>query len=385
MPPKRPSLLYVVTLAEVGGAQSYVRDLLSATRSEFDVAVAAYGDGPLKIAAEALNVQFVPLRHVRRPLSPLHDLLGLIELFRLFRRLRPDIVHLNSSKAGVLGRIAAWLARVPVCVFTAHGWAFKATTGGAARLYLWADRAVRPMTTMVVCVSELELRAGLRARVCVAERATVIRNGVEVGAYAKRALREGAAQIVSVGRLAEPKDFATLVAALALLPPGKAQLRVLGDGPLRGPLVAQIGELALADSVELVGEVADVRPSLREADLFVLSSRSEAMPLSVLEAMAAGLPVVASDVGGLGEVVVEGETGFLVAPGDPGELAARLAQLVDDRDLRERLGAAGHCRANASFSLARCCGEHLALYRSLLAVGQVRAPRARREGRGATN
>ncbi len=370
MSPKRPRLLYVVTLAEVGGAQSYVRDLLAATRGEFEVAVAAYGEGPVKTAAEKLGIEFVPLRHVRRPLSPLHDLLGLLELFRLFRRLRPEIVHLNSSKAGVLGRVAAWLARVPVCIFTAHGWAFKATKGRSARLYLWADRAVRPMTTMVVCVSELELRAGLAARVCLAERATVIRNGVEVDPYEPRAPGEGAAQIVSVGRLAEPKDFATLVAALALVPTGSARLRVLGDGPLRDALEAQIGEgSALAvDAVELVGEVADVRPYLRAADLFVLSSRSEAMPLSVLEAMAAGLPVVASDVGGLSEVVVEGESGYLVPAADPAELAARLAQLVAEPELRERLGRAGHARAQASFSLPRWREEHLALYRSLLAA-----------------
>lgn len=363
---RRPRLLYVVTLAEVGGAQSYVRDLLSATREEFEVAVAAYGEGPVKTAAEELGVTFVSLRHVRRPLSLVQDPLGLLELYRLFRRLRPDIVHLNSSKAGVLGRIAAWLARVPVCIFTAHGWAFKATAGASARLYLWADRAVRPMTTMVVCVSGLEFRAGLEARVCTAERATVIRNGVEISGYVRRPLTEGATQIVSVGRLAEPKDFATLVSALSLLPAGQARLRVLGAGPLREQLEAQIRELALSDAVELIGEVADVRPYLREADLFVLSSRSEAMPLSVLEAMAAGLPVVASDVGGLSEVVVEGETGFLVPAGDPVELAGLLGRLVEDPELRERLGEAGHRRAQSSFSLERWRDEHLALYRSLL-------------------
>src|SRR5665213_3043365 len=128
MPARRPRLLYVVTLAEVGGAQSYVRDLLAATRDTFDVSVAAHGDGPLRTAAGELGVPFIPLCHVRRELSLLQDPLALLELTALFRRVRPDIVHLNSSKAGVLGRLAAAIARTPARVFTAHGWAFKATS-----------------------------------------------------------------------------------------------------------------------------------------------------------------------------------------------------------------------------------------------------------------
>ncbi len=369
MPSGRPLLLYVVTLAEVGGAQSYVRDLLPAVREEFDVAVAAHGEGPLRAAAAELRVPFFPLRHVRRSLSPVHDPLGLAELTRLFRRLRPAIVHLNSSKAGVLGRIAGALAHVPVRVFTVHGWAFKAAAGPGALLYLWADRLVRPLTTAIVCVSELELRTGLAARVCTAERATVIRNAVAVGEPRGAAAREGPVRIVSVGRLAHPKDFATLVEAFALLPAGAARLRILGDGPLRAALARQVADLGLEGAVELAGEVGDVRSCLRDAELFVLSSRSEGMPISVLEAMAEGLPVVASDVGGLAEVVVEGETGALVPPGDPRALAERLARLVADEELRARLGRAGYERARTLFALPRWREEHLALYRRLLAGG----------------
>ena len=374
MPGKRPRLVYVVTLAEVGGAQSYVRDLMAAAREEYDVTVAAFGDGPLRTAAAEFGIPFVSLQHVRRPLSLIQDPLGLVELTRLFRRLRPDIVHLNSSKAGILGRIAAVIARVPVTIFTAHGWAFKATSGLGATLFLWADRAVRPFTTMVVCVSETELRAGLAARVCRVAEATVISNAVEVGAAPQREQRAaGRVEIVSVGRLAEPKDFATLLSAIALLRHGSARLRVLGDGPLRAELEAQISELGLDGSVELVGEVADVRPYLMQADIFVLSSRSEGMPISVLEAMASGLPVVASDVGGLGEVVVEGESGFLVSPEETTGLADRLSLLVSDEALRKRLGKAGWQRADRHFSLPRWRAAHMTLYRSLLDARSLRS------------
>jgi glycosyltransferase involved in cell wall biosynthesis len=366
---QRPLVLHVVTLAEVGGAQSYVRDLLPAVREEFDVVIAAHGEGPLRTAAAELGVPFVPLHHVRRAISVVHDPLGLAELVRLFRRLRPDIVHLNSSKAGVLGRLAAAIARVPIRVFTAHGWAFKASSGISANVYLWADRAVRPLTTTVVCVSETELRAGVAARVCVADQTVVIPNAVDVAPLPERRTEPGPElRVVSVGRLAQPKDFSTLLTAVAGLPQGTARVRILGDGPLRTPLEAQISELDLEGSVELVGEVGDVRPFLHESDVFVLSSLSEGMPLSVLEAMAAGLPVIASDVGGLREVVVEGETGFLVPPGDPGDLTTRLASLAADRAVLRRLGDAGHKRAQERFSLPHWRERHLELYRSLLTV-----------------
>src|SRR5262249_60294141 len=140
-----------------------------------------------------------------------------------------------SSKAGVLGRIAAAAARVPVRIFTAHGWAFKAASGVDSRLYLLADRAVESLTSMVICVSENERRAGLAAGVCTEERSIVIRNAVEVGAApARPGGGEPPVQVVSVGRLAAPEDFATLVAAGGRLPKGQAHLRGVGDGPLRG-------------------------------------------------------------------------------------------------------------------------------------------------------
>jgi glycosyltransferase involved in cell wall biosynthesis len=358
-----------VTLAEVGGAQSYVRELVSGAAEEgFDVAVAAHGEGPLKVAAAQLGVPFFPLTQVRRSLSPIHDPLGVLELTRLFRRLRPDVVHLNSSKAGVLGRIAALTSRVPVRIFTAHGWAFKAVSGVDSRLYLLADRAVERLTSMVICVSENERRAGLAAGVCTAERSIVIRNAVDVGAAPSRGGREEApVQVVSVGRLAPPKDFSTLIAAVARLPEGRAHLRVIGDGPLRGELEAQRHALGIDAAVEFAGEVPDARPFLRDADVFVLASLSEGMPVSVLEAMAAGLPVVASAVDGLEEVVVDGETGFLTPPGDAAALAAGIGRLVEDASLRSALGKAGRARAEERFSLPAWRDAHFSLYRSLLA------------------
>ena len=364
---ERARVLLLITLAETGGAQTYVATLLPALAAEYDVAVAAHGDGPLRDAAERAGVRYLPLRHVRRPLDVREDLLGLVELFRLFRRERPHLLHANSSKAGILGRLAAFAARVPARIFTVHGWAFKAHRGWAARAYLWADRLMSPLTTMTICVAESERDAGLRARTCRAARTVVIHNGVEL----ERPRRGPATAAVpltllSVGRLRPPKDFTTLVRAVAALPAGSARLRIAGDGPGRADLEAEIARLGLGQAVALLGTRPDVDELLAASDVFVLSSASEGLPMSVLEAMAAGLPVVASAVGGVPELVRDGETGLLVPPGDAAALGAALARLVADPALAGRLGAAGRRLVERDFSVARCRQAHLDAYRAAL-------------------
>ena len=361
----RPRVLLLITLAETGGAQRYVASLLPALAEEFDVVVAAHGDGFLGDASRRARVRYVPLRHVRRPLDPLQDALGLVELFRLFRRERPALVHANSSKAGILGRLAAVAAGVPVRLFTVHGWAFRAHEGLAARAYLWADRLMSPLTTTTICVAHGERRAGLAARTCRPSRTVVIHNGVDLDRPRRRpGPPTSPATIVSVGRLRAPKDFMTLVRAMAALEPGAARLLIAGDGPERPAVAAEAVRLGVDSAVELLGTRGDVDELLADADLFVLSSDSEGLPMSVLEAMAAGLPVVASSVGGVPELVREGETGALVPPRDSAALAGAIGRIVGDPALRDRMGEAGRRRVEDEFSLARCRQRHLDIYRA---------------------
>jgi glycosyltransferase involved in cell wall biosynthesis len=371
---ERPRVLIVITLAEVGGAQSYVASLVPALVGAFDVAVAAHGPGPLPDAVRKAGSRFIALSHVRRPIRPWRDLLGLLELVRVCRRERPHILHANSSKAGVLARLAACMTGVPIRIFTVHGWAFSAHSGSAARLYAWADRIVGALTTMTVCVSENDRRAGLRARTCRPDRSVVIRNAVDVAA-APRARRDGGTpRLIAVGRLQAPKDFMTLIGALAHLTPGSFRAVIAGSGPDRPALDAEIGRLRLSDAVEILGEREDVPQLLAEADIFVLSSRSEGLPISILEAMAAGLPVVASAVGGVPEAVVDGETGMVVAPGDRSALAAALDRLVGSPDLRSRLGSVGRVRAKKLFDLPAFRRAHIELYSELLEARGLPGP-----------
>jgi len=275
-------------------------------------------------------------------------------------------VHLNSSKVGALGRLAAAVARVPVVVFTVHGWAFKASSGVSSLAYLYADRLTRNLASAIVCVSQTEFSRGLEARVCKPDRSVVIANAVDVPEAPPAARkRSEPLAVVWVGRLAVPKDPATLLEAVAELPAETVRLDILGDGPLRPAMEQRAAELGVQESVTFHGEVTDVRRRLERAAAFVLASWSEGMPMSILEAMASGLPVVASDVGGVSEVVVDGVTGFVVPPGDPRALAVALRRLADDPDTRVALGWAGWERARRSFSLGLWRAAHLELYRSL--------------------
>ena len=371
----RPRVLLVITLAEVGGAQSYVAALLPALADRYDVVLAAYGEGPLVDEAARVGARFVPLQHVRRPIHPVRDLAGFVELARLFRRERPQVVHASSSKAGVLGRLAAAATRVPIRIFTVHGWAFSAYSGLASRLYRVSDRLMAPLTTVTICVSEQELAAGLEAGTCRAERSVVIHNAVDVAAAPRSRHDRPVPRLIAVGRLKAPKDFLTLVRALARLSEGGLEALLVGDGPDRGAIEDEIREFGVEGRVQLAGERSDVPALLADSDVFVLSSRSEGLPVSVLEAMAAELPVVASDVGGLAELVIDGETGMLVPSGDPAALARALGRLLDDRELRQKLGAAGRARAEASFDLAEFRRAHVELYhRQLRLAGAVAEP-----------
>lgn len=361
--PRKPRLLIVITLAETGGAQTYVRNLLPAVVGRYDVTVAAHGGGPLIASSEHVGARFVPLRWVRRGIHPVRDLAALVELWRLCRQVRPDIVHLNSSKVGILGALASALAGVPVRIFTAHGWAFSAAEGTmAGRTYRLLHRLVRPLLTWVVCVSESERSAGLAAGACDEARSQVIVNGV-----AARSVVAGPRRgIVSVTRLRVPKDILTLVRAVALQP-DLPRVTVLGDGPDRGVAEAELEERGIADRVELVGDVEDPMPFLDRAQVFVLSTLSEGLPMAVLEAMSAGLPVVASAVGGIPEIVADGETGFLVPPADPQRLGEALLDLIRDAGRAARLGDAGRAAVSARFDVERSTAAHVALYDRLAA------------------
>ncbi|MDX6619404.1 MAG: hypothetical protein QOK36_1790 [Gaiellales bacterium] len=363
----KPRLLVVVTLAEAGGAQTFVTTLVAGLRDRYAIEVAAHGPGGAVVDACAeLGVPFHHVRHLVRDPHPYHDVAAVRELRSLARRLAPDVVQINSSKAGVLARLA--LARLGTkTVFTAHGWAFSGRGGLGGALYTTTERAVAPLSDAIVCVSNRDLQLALDHEIKPRGELHVIHNGVDAPVQFPERRPPGERLVLGcTARLAPPKDLITLLDALARPGCERWDLCVFGEGPDRAAIEAHREALGLTDRVALLGNRTDVAAQLADCDAFALISDWEGLPYSILEAMASGLPVLSTRVGGIADLVEPGSTGELVPPRDAAAAGAVLAAWAADPSTLTVLGRAAHARARTSFSREQMVGRYDALFASLL-------------------
>lgn len=331
-------ILYIITLAERGGAQVHVLELLRnfSRWAEMHLAVGKYGF--LTEEAQRLGIPVHLIKNLVHPIIPSKDYSATVELIRLIRQVRPDLIHAHSSKAGLLGRLAARVTHTPA-VYTAHGWAF------ADGVPLWrkmvaipAERLAARWCKCVITVSEADKvlagRYGFPG-----DKIITIHNGVpDVSQRADAGRDDVPAHIVMVARFAPPKDQALLLRALARVNV-PFRLSFVGTGEMEEQNRQLACQLGLADRVEFLGDRNDVAEILAGAQIFVLTSNWEGFPISILEAMRAGLPTIASDVGGVREAVFHGRTGYLVPKGDVNALRHYLTRLLVDADLRRTLGS----------------------------------------------
>jgi len=348
------------------GVPQHVLDLVACLDPDrFAISVACPTESTLWRSLEPLAwVERHPLAPERGP-SP-RDAASLARLLRLAAA--ADVVHGHSSKAGFLARVAAAArGRSARCLFTPHGWSFWSATGGAARAYLELERLAARWCRLIVAVSEHEREAGLAAGVGRPEQYRVVGNGVDLARF-RAAPAPVPGRVVMVARIAPPKRHDLAVRALALVRRRvpEAELLVVGDGPGRPALERHSRELGLTCAVRLLGTRSDVPDLLASASCVVLASDYEGCPLSVAEAMAAGVPVVGTAVGGVRELVAEGETGYLTPPGDAEALARAIERVLCDRERARRLGAAGRERARRELGRERMAARVAALYEELL-------------------
>jgi glycosyltransferase involved in cell wall biosynthesis len=336
------------------------------------VLVLAGGEGPVSEQIRSAGVPYRSLRYLRRALHPLRDVLAARELAGAVRGFGPDLMSVHTAKAGWIGRAVA--ARLGIAVVhTPHGWPFWGRLSATGDLlYERAERVAAKWASVIICVCEAERRAAIGARVARPDQLQVIHNGVRDVAQELRARVElHPPRIVSVARLEAPKDHATLLAALARLKSERWELDLVGEGPLEGRLRRQAAALGIADRVSFLGYVRDPERVLASAQVFALCSRSEGFPRSILEAMRAGLPVVASAVGGVPEAVSEPYTGHLATPGDPVAFAEALAPLLKDTALRRRMSAKARQTYEERFRFELTANRTEALYATLIARGPV--------------
>ncbi len=359
-------VLYVITRAEHGGAPGHVGTLLQGFRDELDVSLATGEEGVLTRQARALGVPVHILPSLVRPIALAKDARAVEEALCCVRSVKPDLVHLHSSKAGLIGRVAARRAGVPA-VFTAHGWGF--TDGVPWRrknVVLLSEWVAAKWTQKIITVSEADRRLALRYRVARPEALATIHNGVP-DTPERAAPESNPPTVIMVARFVPQKDPHLLLEALTEIDPSTYRLLLVGDGPGRPQAEAHARTLGLRN-VTFLGTRDDVPDLLARSHVFVLPTKWEGFPISILEAMRAGLPVIASDVGGVREAVGEGETGFLVPRGDAATLRKRLELLLKNSELRAHLGAEGRRRFEAHFGLERMLKKTRAVYDDALSA-----------------
>jgi glycosyltransferase involved in cell wall biosynthesis len=365
----------VVTRADaVGGATIHVLEMAQAMLQrghEAAIFVGGVGEAGAKLAESGAPVH--SLRFLRRAIHPAADLRALAELTAALRDYRPDLVSAHTAKAGWIGRAACVRLSIPA-IYTPHGLPVGGRMPGPkSALFGTAERVAARWAGAIVCVSESERRLALARSLAPPHKLVVVHNGVR--AIPGSLLAEPAVhppRIVSVARFEPPKDHPTLLRALARLRGLEWDLDLIGGGPEEPACRALAERLGIAGRVHFLGYQADVAPALARAQIFALSSRSEGFSRSVLEAMRAGLPVVAANVGGLPEAIDPAKSGLLVPPGDAPALSAALGELISDMQLRVRLGAAARQTLESRFPLERMIERTTALYETLLRPSALR-------------
>jgi len=384
---RRKKVLFVVTKSTLGGAQHYVYDLACALpKNDYDVTVAFGGTGepesppgPLKDMLAGAGVSGVFLPELGRDISLAGDRAAYKALFQLFKKELPDIVHLNSSKVGGLGALAARRAGISRIIYTAHGWAFTERVSPFSRLFRFFLSWITVLLAhQVICVSESDHRAMSRAPFT-RHKLIVIRNGIRTtNELARDAARNALFSpevvrahqkdlwVVSVAELTANKNLFKAVDAIAIVnTPHKTQnifYTIIGDGELREALSGYCQQTKTRSAISLLGLVPESRRYLAAFDVAFLPSLKEGLPYAILEAGSAGLSVVATATGGIPEIIDSGRTGLLLKDPRSAKKIAEILKLVLDEGTRELHGRLLKKRIETDFSFERMRAQTFALY-----------------------
>jgi glycosyltransferase involved in cell wall biosynthesis len=358
-------ILYLVTRADRGGAQIHILDLIGGFRDRCEIEVAAGEDGFLLEEARRMHVRCHVIPHLGHSMRPLDDLRALRETIALLCRVNPDVVHAHTSKAGVVARLAAWICQIPA-VFTAHTWCFAEGTSWTWKLCGGPFERLAGMAGgPIINVSEANRDLALRYRVAPPERLAIIHNGIPWEPPAPPSVTPGDPVICMVARFVPQKNQSMLLdAAARICVPFRIQF--VGDGPTLPGVRRRAERLGLSSRVEFLGERSDVSELLRRASIFALPTNWEGFPISILEAMRAGLPIVASDVGGVSEAVVDGQNGYLTPRHDTAAFARALEILLADEGQRARMASASRSIFEERFTSEHMIGRTWNVYKTAL-------------------
>ena len=358
------NILFVITRADaIGGAQVHVMDLAIALQEDrHKVLIFTGKQGIYNENLKHVGVESIACEHLNKQINPVADgkslrcILNIIDLFK------PDLIAAHSSKTGILGRLASKITKVP-CVFTAHGWSF--TTGipePNRTIYRWLEKSTAFMADKIICVSEYDRQIGLKASMD-PRRLLTIHNGMKDIAVDLQANpgRAKPVKIAMIARFDRQKDHATLIEAFKDL---NAELILVGDGPSLAQTRRRVEQLGISDRVSFLGFRQDIAEILAEVQIYALISHWEGLPCTIIEAMRAGLPVVASDVGGVKEIVLHGQTGYVIPRSDVQTLRQKLKYLIDSSQARISMGNMGRQKYESQLTFRHMYDKTLKTYQN---------------------
>jgi glycosyltransferase involved in cell wall biosynthesis/ribosomal protein S18 acetylase RimI-like enzyme len=372
-------VLHIVGDSRYGGVARIILGLGRIAKSDgWQVDVLAT-DATLQDVIRQADLGVVDLDVIRRQIRPIWDLGGLLRLRRFLREQGYTLVHTHTSKAGFIGRLAAWMAGVPAIVHTVHGFAFHEQSPATVRLfYSGLERMAARWCHRIVSVSHFHRGWALELGICSPAQIEAIPNGIlpqgRNEAFEARALRRAVGVddkelfLLTVGRLVPDKGLANLIQAAAILRRGERKFRMIiaGDGPGRADLENLVKKSGVSDVVTFLGFREDVEELLAASDLVVMPSLREGLSISLLEAMAAGKPIVATSIGSHRELASQAEMARLVPPSDPKGLAIAILQLASDPARMAQLGAGARALFESRYTEERMLNEYRRLYRGLV-------------------
>jgi glycosyltransferase involved in cell wall biosynthesis len=365
---KKLVVQFVTRSDTIGGVHTHIIDLCLALRSRGDDVIVLAGASISGIFFKKLDELCIPYSVVpclRASLNPHHDIKALFSLISLLHILKPKYVCIHSSKAGILGRIACLYLKIP-CIFTVHGWSFYVKTSPPLRLlYITLEFFLQFIPRRIILVSYADYSA-FRTFLLIKKNVCIIYNSSNMSHSLVPRRSNSSVKLLSVARFDRQKDHKTLLKALSLLPPDLDwQLSLVGDGPLLLPMKKLAETYFLSHKVHFIGFNDSPSDFFASSDCFILSSNWEGLPITIIEALSACLPVIATDVGGCNELVLNGYNGFLVPPHSSKQLALAIQLLIKDAPLRSKMSFASKKVFGNIFSFERFIDSTLLVYKSI--------------------
>lgn len=363
------TIVFIITRSDsIGGAQIHVKDLsLDLKQNGHSVTIIVGKKGPFTAMLKEVGLPFRQVASLNRSISPFSDFKAMQEIRRVLKEIDPDVITTHSAKAGFIGRLAGWTLNKKV-IYTAHGWPFADGKSNLKKIFfVFLERAIAPISGTIITVSDHDRNLALKNKIGLRVPIMTIHNGVpdiQRNWYAKPS--ESPVKIIMVARLDEPKDHQFLILALSKLMDLEWTVDLVGDGTREAKLRKFIAEKKLSDRVNFLGYRNDIPSLLAKSNLFVLLSHWEGFPLSVLEAMRAGLPVIASNVGGVSEAIIDDTNGYLVERGDLGCLVHSLRKMISHPKIRSDMGAAGRKRYESNFTFESMADRTYDVYSTMI-------------------